>query len=196
MSALAWPERGIDKKRFVEIITKFPPDKLDPSMISVPLLTEYSDIWKQRLPVTNKALYLTTNTVDKAESEILGLFPSDNTSHLRAEVRKYSYACLLYEQVRCGFVHEYMIGKCASDSDQLRKILGVGEDQISYVNCIDNVGTLNRRIHYSIECISEMAKSVAHGLDCVCSQQNIPIFQGLDLTTPTSWWIEGNSITT
>jgi hypothetical protein len=183
MSALAWPGKGgIDKKRFVEAVIKFHPANLDPTLISVPLLAEALSGCELRLQVPRKSFHLLGSGQDRTEIEILSAFPQLRD---KMKLREYSYVHLLYEQVRCGFAHNYKIGDKASNSDQVRDIFRVGSAEVSYPS--DG----KRRVYFSLEWISDLAKSVGRGLDCECANRIKPIFDDLNLPEPSQWWIDG-----
>ena len=50
---------------------------------------------------------ITGDDVDKSIDELAARYPTLSTSVLK----KNSYACVLYEEVRSGFVHEYRPGE-------------------------------------------------------------------------------------
>jgi hypothetical protein len=187
MAAVWWPGKEIDKKRFIEIITKFRTSEFDPTMVSVSLLAEKSDVWRQKLQISNKHWYLTGKD-DETDTCVLNLCPGS----LKKYVREYSYASLLYCQIRCNFVHKYRIGERAVEGDQVRSVFNVNDSEISYVNPFDN-GNLppKRLIHFPLEWIGGLAANIARELDAECVQQNKQIFEDLALTRPDPWWIDG-----
>jgi hypothetical protein len=184
MSAIAWPGVNIDKKRFVEIITRYPL-AVDPKKVSRPLLAQDGKVSNSRLGISNKAFYLSEDT-DLNETDVLCLCPSLKLS----KIRKYSYAHLLYEQIRCSYAHEYRIGQKAKDHDSLRPIAHINDSAISYVN--ENRGTtLYRSIHFPFKWIASVAEGVARGLDNEPSNRGKMPFDDLCLDVPTPWWLEG-----
>src|SRR6202035_827113 len=76
MSSRAWNgrEKGIDRKRFVEIITKFRPPQLDPTMVSMPLLVQENQGCDLQSTVSAKAFYL-PEAVDRDEREVIRRCP-------------------------------------------------------------------------------------------------------------------------
>jgi hypothetical protein len=193
MSSLLWlSSRGTDGHRFVEIVTRFPPDGLDPTRVSAPLLAEDFPQLRQDLGISTKSFRLTEDA-DKSEAEALGICVAANLPECKRTVRRYSYASLLYEQVRCGFAHEYRLGKKATDSDALRGIAGVGSRRVSYVNQMPDTGdpiTL-RVIHFPLEWLSTAAEAVASGMDREYAAHSQPIFESLGLPIPHVWWRNG-----
>jgi len=108
MAAILWPGDKNDKKRFVEALIRFPCN-LDPKIVSVPLLAEECDVCRRRLQVSNKAFYLTGES-DKTEGQVKNLCTPLCSHFCKTPIRGFSYAHLLYKEVRCGFVHEYRPG--------------------------------------------------------------------------------------
>lgn len=126
MSSFLWtPSKGHDGDRFVEIITRFPPHNLDPTRVSAPLLAAAFPQLQQDLGISKMAFYLTEDC-DKSEAEALRICEAARLRECKRTIRQYSYVNLLYEQVRCGFSHEYRGGKKSTDGDTLRKRAGVG----------------------------------------------------------------------
>jgi hypothetical protein len=187
MSAIAWPGDKIDKKRFVEIIISFPndPPRIDPTKVSAPLLVQDGKACNSTLGISDKSLYL-TEANDLNEKNVMKSCPGLRLS----EIRKYSYAHLLYEQIRCGFVHQYRPGDKASDHDSLRQIAKIPESDISYLNKIKDNKTY-RVIYFPLKWIVCVAEGVARGLDVELSKKGKMPFDNLCLGDPTPWWIEG-----
>lgn len=185
MSAIAWPGEGKDRKRFVEIITRFSPPGIEPKKVSGPLLVQDGKVCNSMLGIPNLSFKL-NEANDHDEEEVVRLCPILKLS----EVRKYSYANLLYEQIRCGYMHQYMIGSEASDHDQLRRKENIKESDISYVNVNRDI-TMYRLIHFPICWIGSIANGIAQGLDNEPSKKGKMPFDDLCLRVPTRWWLEG-----
>jgi hypothetical protein len=191
MASLMWVRADrTDKKRFIEIVARFPKDGFRPTTVSAPLLAQEDDSLRQKLAVSDKA-FRYDGSVDKSENEVVGLC-STSMSPLdcRKFVRKYSYASLLYEHVRCGFIHTYKTTDSATSDDALRGIFGDGGTTITYVN--GTVGAkMMRKIHFPLGWISRVAKAVALGLDIECERDSKVFGQNLDRVLPSTWWIDG-----
>jgi hypothetical protein len=185
MSAIAWPGKKKDRKRFVEIITRFPSQEINPKKISIPLLVQDGKVCNSRLGISEKSLYL-TEANDLNETEVVKSCPGLSLS----EIRKYSYAHLLYEQIRCGYVHQYRTGTKTSDHDQLRQIANLKERDISYVNA--NKGNeICQFIHFPLPWIACIAAGIAQGLDNESSKKGKMPFDDLCFEVPTKWWLDG-----
>lgn len=186
MSAIAWPGRdGIDMKRFVEIITKFPPQGINPAKVRVPLLLQTCQISNCRLALSNKAFYLTED-IDRDEAEVIKLCPELSLK----QIRRFSYAYLLYQQLRNGYAHNYMIGEAASESDSLRHIANLNETCVFYVNVVRN-NSMFRIIYFPFKWIACVAERIATGLDYEASRGGKKPFEEIGITRPNRWWIDG-----
>jgi hypothetical protein len=179
ISAIAWPEdnkhKNIDRKRFVEIIVKFPPPKIDLKKISAPLLVQDDKTLNNRLGISKSAFYLTEDK-DLDETDLQNKCPFLGLK----EIRKYSYANLLYEQIRCGYAHQYKTGSYAIDHDALRALANINKNLVSYVNVLKN-NLVYRLIHFPISWIAQITESIASGID----NESVP------LSFPKKWWLNG-----
>lgn len=183
ISAEVWPGRRIDRVRFVELLVRFASNDLYAATISVPILTQsLSDSGR-----TGEANIIATHflqfdptrvligaDVDKAELEILSACPSVASFDLR----KYSYAALLYKDVRSAYAHEYGPGHRASSWPMTLS----PDPKVSYVNRLTDKGP-KRLIHFHIEWVTHLAKSIAANLT-----NTMP-----PLEMPTNWWLENNA---
>ncbi|MCP4382237.1 MAG: hypothetical protein GY798_12635 [Hyphomicrobiales bacterium] len=174
-----WPGKGIDRKRFVELLIKYASADPSPTTVSVPLLVQHL-IDKGRNPEAKllqekylnvcDSLVLLGNDIDKSEIEIQILC---STLDLKT-LRKYCYANIFYEEVRSSYVHEYAAGE-KSDSHSMS---GARNAKVHYTNTIN----MPRRIHFHINWLREVALLTAKSADSICS---------LPLAKPAKWWIEG-----
>lgn len=192
MAASAWPGKGCDRKRFIEIVQRSSTQDFDATLVSVPLLAARSAGWRDALELTPKAFYLTGREVDRRESQLVAIAPANDKCGVRG-IRKYSYAALLYDELRCGFVHQYRAQSRATEHDGLRGIVTSKRTEITYVNSAsDPNAPAARQIYFPSAWIAGLATGVAAGLDQLCAQQNKGIFQPLDLPKPKTWWIAGS----
>ena len=194
MASLLWkPSSGTDAKRFVEIVTRFRTGSPDTTRVSAPLLAADFPQLRDGLGVSEKSLYLRGH-MDKTEADMRTMCAAANIPDGEKAVRRYSYANLLYKQVRCSFIHEYQPGKSATEGDGLRGIAGVEDNEISYVNMLeedDSVPVTKRLIHFPLKWISAVVLAVAAGIDDERSKQDKTTLKNLGLPIPDAWWIDG-----
>jgi hypothetical protein len=182
LSALAadlWPGSKKDKARFVQLLVEFAPANFNVKRISVPLLVAYCrttrELFKEceilRKTFLNypEGVILDGDEVDKSETEIL---ESSTNLDIKA-VRLNSYACLLYSEIRSGYVHEYKPGQLSEPSPMTQK-----ETSISYVNWACKT---DKHIHFHIPWLSSLVLSVAEMIDLKA--------EGLSRPMSEEWWL-------
>lgn len=97
------------------------------------------------------------------------------------EIRRHSYASVLYTEIRSYYVHEYKTGGKAYPEPQTRRI----DVEISY--CNDMVGLNQGEIHM-VHIHYKWVKKIA--LSILNSTKSI-IESGQPQSRPAKWWIEG-----
>jgi hypothetical protein len=186
LSAEVWPGCSIDRKRFVELLVRLGPSAATWTSISIPLLVDHlrasgdqahSMILARALLDFSPTRVVTGLDVDRGEVEVLAHCPSLD----RKTIREHSYACLLYEDVRSSYAHEYRPGSRA-DSWAMTQC---ADQAVSYVNRLLRPGILEtgRFIHFHIECLAQMAGDLASSIDAAASTIPRP--------RPTCWWLDG-----
>lgn len=186
LSAEVWPGDRIDRKRFVELLVRIASLSASTTSISVPLLVQHLAATGDHANSTTLARALLSFSptrvvagpeVDRGEIEVLTLCPSLDIK----TVRRHSYACLLYEDVRSAYAHEYRPGSRA-DSWAMTEYEG---QPVSYVNRLLKPGTpeTGRFIHFHIEWLRHVAVDLASNVDALAT--TIP------RSHPGVWWIEG-----
>jgi len=168
-----FPGKSKDKKRFVELLVRAAPETA--GLISLPLL--FNSKLPDEVNLANLEAHLskfqpsqiiTTSDVDLPENQTLNLCPGLPIK----QVRSNSYACLLYEEVRSSYMHEYDAGNRTNPW-----AMSIKDNQpASYVNIVN----ANRRIHFHIEWLALIAKRCA-------SYANE--LQFLPQSDPAEWWL-------
>lgn len=198
MSSLMWKRsKNQDKKRFIEMVTKFPSSSFDARTVSTPLLSLKPN-WNEKLKLSKEPIYY-TEAQDRTEDDAMVLWsgPASTThNERRKSVRKCSSAAILYEQVRCGFIHTYGPGDHATYDDPIRAAFDAHGTKITYVNDLqsDKQGTVDervRKIYFPVGWIAGVARNVANGLDNECALLNKRPGENLDLDVPHIWWVDG-----
>lgn len=157
LAATVWPGKGIDRKRYIQLLIEFTPPKFDVQKISVIHLVSslqdkaqldaanilISARFKSELAYLSKSpmtygyldgepLYAGTLSpifdpaeVDLDEVEAFELIPKFEKS----EIRRSSYASIIYSELRSGLVHEYELFPNLASRGWPGK-----EDQLCYIN--------------------------------------------------------------
>lgn len=181
IAADIWPGTNKDKKRFVELLVKHTDPARHVTRVSVPLLVgeirESGDIRLANklktdlLPVSDTRV-ITGEDVDKSILELIHAYPSIGAGRLR----RHTYACLLYEELRSGYAHEYRPG-ARSDSWAMGAIRQ--KSAISYINMLDRP---DRLIYFSIIWLADMVRDVVSDL---AKSNPFPSFPNYP-----SWWLD------
>lgn len=186
LSAEVWPGLRIDRRRFIELLVRMGSATTTSTSISVPLLVQHlaaegdhsnSTILMKAQLAFSPTRVIAGPEVDIAEAEVLKLCPSLDPK----TIREHSYACLLYEEVRSSYVHEYRPGNRA-DSWPMAQYTG---QAVSYVNRLLEPGTpkTGRFIHFHIEWLVQIAGGLAANIDALTL--------AIPRAAPAAWWIDG-----
>jgi hypothetical protein len=187
LSALAaelWDGTGIDRVRFIEMLVRLGPEAGTCGTISVPLLTQhleasgreaYAKQLQRAFSVPSIARVLTGPEVDRAESEILAVCPGVDLE----EVRRFSYASILYGEVRSSYAHDYRPGELA-DSWPMTMLQ---DQKVSYINRLCEDLQTRRLVHFHLEWLTALPVELAGVVDSLAV--------ALPQTRPTAWWAKG-----
>lgn len=188
IAGLLWPGKGLDRKRFSELlVTHTPPDLQLRYISTVMFVQEFVDstdarlkhaaetIEKKYLPLYD-TLIITGDDADGTESVLIQECP-DLTP---ADIREFSYANLLYREIRCGLMHEYSLGSFATEHPMTDR-----NANISYANVVHRgpPQELYKQIHFHFDWIKRVVSSVA---DSVTGIENT-----LPISKPATWWLDG-----
>jgi len=181
MAAEVWPGERIDRKRFVQLLIQFSNQPPFAATISVPLLVSFLRIDGRNVEVAalKSALLnfggsrvVTGKHVDRGEDDVLTICPSIQ----RSQLRKHSYANILYERVRSPFIHEYRPGAKTSSWP----MTDYADAKVSYVNWIDDP---DRHIFIHTKWLVSLVREV--GIRADLEQKSFP------RAMPSSWWVDG-----
>ena len=198
MASLLWQPTTsrADAKRFVEIVTRFRKGGPDTTRVSAVLFAADFPELRHHFELLSEEPICLTGCADKTEAEVGSMCDAANTPHGEQTIRRYSYANLLYKQVRCSFIHEYRPGKDATSYDPLGIFDCLDGDDISYVNRSESHDGLvsKRLIHFPLKWINAVVLAVAAGVDLERSNQNETSSDNFGLAIPDAWWIDGGRL--
>jgi hypothetical protein len=103
-----WPgeKKGIDRRRFIELLIKHSPDDFHTSWVSVPSLLNDGFIDETQTPYGkpgNGARIYCDDEIDLSLEYAINTYPQVPLNNLK----QHCYAYLIYERLRCGYSHEY-----------------------------------------------------------------------------------------
>ena len=182
LSALAaelWPGKMKDKNRFVELLANYTSPELSATTISIPLLADHlREIGSQDEEAAVRSRWLRADPsqvvygpdVDATEKDVVLLCPRIQLPI----IRKFSYATLLYEEVRSGYAHEY---EHASRSDSFPMGRRPGAE-VSYINRINQDNSRVRLIYFSPHWMAKLALSAELLSRGIAANENF-----------SNWWL-------
>ena len=181
MSACAawrWPGRRIDRGRFVELLARHSHDGFRASWVSVPALLNEGLITEEQTPYARPGNHLriyTDDEIDLSMTDAEQAFPGIEKRRLRSQ----SYACLIYEQLRCGYSHNYFADRDITafpPSDDHARVSYIG--RVSSVLRTGRGPGLQRMIYFHLEYLIELA------------EHHVAILPGGAESAPAEWWID------
>jgi hypothetical protein len=181
LSAELWDGRGIDRCRFIEMLVRVGHNTSDFTTVSIPLLVQHLDnssrkseaLQMQRaFSLPSSARVVTGPEVDKSEKDVLSICPQLDLK----EVRRFSYASILYSEIRSSYAHEYRSGELA-DSWPMTML---ADQQVSYINRMTDDSEMRRLVHFHVEWLAQIAIELASAVD------NLEV----TLPRPPVWWID------
>ena len=183
LSAELWEGSSIDRFRFIEMLTQFGPQSHQCKTVSIPLLVQHlrnssrnSEALKvqQAFSLPTSARVLTGPDVDRSEQEVLSVCPQLDLK----EVRKFSYAAILYSEIRSSYEHQYRPGEQA-DSWPMAML---DDQKVSYINRMTGSQEMRRLVHIHIEWVMQLAIELSSVVDQLANT--------LPLPKPPAWWAD------
>ena len=187
LSALAaelWVGRNIDRARFTEMLVRHGASANECRRVSIPLLVQYLEAnssvleaqeIRHAFSLPNSARVVTGPDVDQLEQDVFSVCPQLELKVLRG----FSYASVLYSEIRSSYAHEYKPGEFA-DSWPMTTL---AYQNVSYINRMDDSSIMRRLVHFHIEWLVQLANELASVVDM---QADV-----LPLSKPAVWWIDG-----
>ena len=187
LAAVIWPGRDIDRARFVEFLIRF--SRVEPPMtlISIPRLVAYrreaadlatAEQLKRAFYPASNALVVTYRDIDRTEEGVSQVVPGVQ----RDEIRRASYASVIYRDLRSALVHEFQLSEHLSDSPMTMQ-----QDVPSYWNELEGAtGATDRLLYLPYGYVREVVSTSADAA--------FEMWQGADSweqPKPPKWWVEG-----
>ena len=213
-AAVLWPGRNIDRKRFVEFLFRYSPSNFHVDYIGVPSLVEgYRDNGEIDKALKVRTLFplddvpettlLCGDDIDRTDRQLMLDLP-DLQIEL-STLRKYSYANRIYEDIRCGLIHEYQItrkyGSPIRSSNRIdvpcyvNRVIPAekaiieqyaNQEGIPFSEAAEKIIKHRRLIHFPYEFIRDLYNSTASNVFDFWNNSDTWI-----IDKPIRWWIEG-----
>ena len=171
-AALRWPGKKIDRKRFIELLVLHSNPDHNAGWISVPALISNGLLQESVTPYGKPGEFTRIFCDYEIDMDIANArtsYPSVKDSDLRS----HSYACLIYEWIRCGYAHEYCLnGHATSVPASYRPA------KVSYIGSLNGVN-ISRVACFHIDYL--IALTDYHVDHIPLAPDRIPI----------KWWIDG-----
>jgi len=172
-ASLRWPGQGIDKKRFIELLVQHSPEDFHTSWVSIPALINQGVIREEetRYKGGNSTRVFCGEEIDLPINEANVQYPKVP----KEQLRKYCYASLIYEWLRCGYAHEYRPYESVTHFPA-----SCEEVRVSYIGRL--IGeNLIRMVSFYPDYLMSIAE---YHISILVSEKSSP---------PTTWWIEEQS---
>ena len=167
-SAIRWPGRGIDRCRYVELLACHSPTDAHASWVSVPALIDRELVAEGDTPYKgNETRIFRDEEIDLEIAAAQRQYPCVTMRNLK----RCSYANLIYEWLRCGYAHGYWHNENVTHVPASRH-----DARISYIGRSIGNGT-RRMVAFHIDYLIGLAEH--HATNLVDSPQ----------AHPATWWL-------
>lgn len=169
-ASLRWPGQRIDKKRFIELLVKQSKKDFHTSWISIPALINQGLISAEKTPYrgSNFCRVFCDEEIDLSLDEAKKQYPN-----VTSKLRKHCYASLIYEWLRCGYVHEYCPHENITSVPASRH-----KARVSYIGRISPGENHKRMVSFHLDYLMSIAE---HHISILASKGSSP---------PATWWID------
>jgi hypothetical protein len=169
-ASLRWSGRGIDRKRFIELLVKQSKNDFHTSWVSIPALINQRFISEKEAPYRrgNSTRIFRGEEIDLPLDKAREQYPNLPLKKLKENC----YASLIYERLRCGYAHEY-----CSHEDITHVPASRHKSRVSYIGRTFPGGDLKRMVSFHLDYLMDIAK---YHVSNISSKKSSP---------PETWWI-------
>ncbi len=169
-AAYRWPGKGFDEKRFVELLVKYSLNSHHTSWICVPELINKGLINESETSYfNNNTRIFTDEEIDLDIEEASSKYPNVK----REQLRKNSYASIIYTWLRCGYSHEYL-----PKGNAIQVKVSKRKARLSYIGRGMSETETKRMVFVHIDYLTALA------------EHHISILNEQNIRHPRSWWIQ------
>ncbi len=169
-AAARWPGRGNDRRRFVELLIQYSPADAHTNWVCVPALINSNLIAEADTPYgpsENTRIFRD----DEVDLELTAA-QAKYASVLLGDLKRCTYAVLIYEWLRCGYAHEYCPHNNITHVPPSRY-----NARLSYIGRGTPNG-LKRMISFHLDYLIDLA------------QHHVADYADAPEPTPRQWWID------
>ncbi len=166
-----WPGTGIDRSRFVELLVRASPLKLRAGFISVPALLSSGLITEAQTPWARPGEWTRVYRGDEIDCDLDSAARS-YPAVSKKDLKRHSYACLIYEWLRCGYAHEYCASAWTTSVPPSRETT-----EVSYIGRLTSSGII-RILSFHLEYLIELAA------------YHVSVLPDHPTSRPTKWWLD------
>jgi hypothetical protein len=162
---------GHDRGSFIELLVKYSPDDFRTSWVSIPSLINDNLIDESQTPYGNPGNTIRIycdDEIDLSLEDAIRKYPRVLSKNLR----QHCYASLIYERLRCGYVHEYCPHVTITPARPTHR-----EARISYIGRSSG-DTIRRMISFHLDYLISLAEYPVFNLPNSSSE------------CPSPWWID------
>lgn len=186
LAAILWPDTGIDRQRFIQLLIDFSQPSTNLRHISIPKLasqlrdqgdTSSAITLKDKFFPGHPSEFLDPRVVDHDEATVSSFL---NFLDLKT-IRRASYASIIYTDLRCALVHEYRL----SDNMTSINLFGI-HNAPSYLHMNFEDGQTRMQLHLPFEYLANALSNITEALFTYWSTSS-----SLVKPRPLSWWADG-----
>lgn len=169
-AAHRWPGRGNDRRRFIELLVRHSDIRFSTAWVSIPALLNARHLANKDTPYGHPGHE--TRIFCDAEIDLSLEDAQERYASVDRQVlRNHCYAALIYERIRCAYVHEYRIG-----NDMITVPASRRSARVSYIGRGEQ---MQRMVHFHLDYLIDLAD---HHVSMSASKGE---------AEPSKWWIDG-----
>lgn len=169
-SSRRWPGKGIDRRRFIELLIRHSPADAHADWVSVPALIAVGLLRDEDTPYGPGGTRIYTDEeIDLPLDKAVIQYPQVDGHALK----RHTYAALIYEWLRCAYAHEY-----AGHENTTAFQPSSRDARTSYIGRGLHGGGLTRIVSFHLPYLIDLTEHHAGDAEAAA------------LTPPAKWWID------
>ena len=172
-AALRWPGNRIDRKRYIELLAKHSEPDNHSTWVSIPALINNGTILAKDTPCGkpgHSSRIFRDHEIDLEITDAAKKYPQVSVNDLR----KFCYASLIYEWLRCGYSHQYWAHPNSTYVPPSRC-----KARVSYITRTSSNG-ITKMVHFHIDYLLRLAEDQVSKMTLMANPK------------PIIWWVDSN----